>query len=92
MPYRQTAVLSDVDAAYLAGLIDGEGTIALTRLHRGQNRQLVVSISSTERAMLDWVLRARGGPGVRVMVPGWLQENTRISCGPALTDVAGRLR
>lgn len=58
MRYRQTAVLPDVDAAYLAGLIDGEGTIALTRLHRGQNRQLVVSISSTERAILDWVLRA----------------------------------
>lgn len=58
MPPRKVAELSEADAAYLAGLIDGEGTIALTRLHRGQNRQLVVSISSTERAMLEWVLQA----------------------------------
>ncbi len=41
--------------AYIAGLIDGEGTITLTRLHRSQNRQLVVSISSTEKPMLDYV-------------------------------------
>ena len=56
MQQRQTATLSETDAAYLAGLIDGEGTIALTRLHRGQNRQLVVSVSSTERTLLEWVL------------------------------------
>jgi hypothetical protein len=31
-------------AAYIAGLIDGEGTITLTRLHAGENRRLVVSI------------------------------------------------
>ena len=58
MPIRQTARLSKTDAAYLAGLIDGEGTISLTRLHRGQNRQLVVSVSSTERTLLEWVLHS----------------------------------
>ena len=26
-------------AAYIAGLIDGEGTITLTRLHAGENRR-----------------------------------------------------
>ena len=52
----RTARLTEADAAYLAGLIDGEGTIALTRLHRGQNRQLVISISSTERPLLEWAL------------------------------------
>ncbi|MGQ0429341.1 MAG: LAGLIDADG family homing endonuclease [Gammaproteobacteria bacterium] len=45
-----------MDAAYLAGRIDGEGSIFLTRLHRGQNRQLALSISSTERPILEWVL------------------------------------
>lgn len=52
----RTARLAEADAAYLAGLIDGEGTIALTRLHRSQNRQLVISISSTERPLLEWTL------------------------------------
>jgi hypothetical protein len=51
---------SSEDAAYLAGLIDGEGTIALSRRHSNERRQLVVSISSTERCILDWVAAAVG--------------------------------
>jgi hypothetical protein len=43
------------DAAYIAGLIDGEGTITLTRLHRNEHRRLVVSISNTDRSLLDYV-------------------------------------
>lgn len=58
MPPRQPARLSETDAAYLAGLIDGEGTIALTRLHHGQNRQLVIAVSSTVRSLLEWVLHS----------------------------------
>jgi hypothetical protein len=49
------AMLSSTDAAYIAGLIDGEGTVTLTRKHRNENRQLCVSISSTERPMLEFV-------------------------------------
>lgn len=47
--------LSNIDAAYIAGLIDGEGTVTLTRRHSNENRQLCVSISSTERQMLEFV-------------------------------------
>lgn len=46
--------LSVIDAAYIAGLIDGEGTVTLTRRHRNENRQLCVTISSTERQMLEF--------------------------------------
>lgn len=52
--------LPGVEAAYIAGLVDGEGTIALTRKYRHQNRQLTLSISSTEPAMLRYVLRTIG--------------------------------
>ena len=38
-----------VDAAYLAGLIDGEGTIALSHRHGGAHRQLVLSIRARNR-------------------------------------------
>ncbi|WP_234982852.1 LAGLIDADG family homing endonuclease [Ectothiorhodosinus mongolicus] len=48
--------LSKIDAAYIAGVIDGEGTITLVRKHRGENRQLSVSISSTERPLLEYIL------------------------------------
>jgi hypothetical protein len=53
--YRVAARLDATSAAYIAGLVDGEGTITLTRIHRHENRRLVVSISNTERALLDYV-------------------------------------
>ncbi len=58
--YRQIQPLSKIDAAYIAGLIDGEGTVTLTRKHKNENRQLCISISSTEIALLDFVLSATG--------------------------------
>ena len=47
-------------AAYLAGLIDGEGTITLTRMHPRENRRLVVSISNNDLALLLFVKAAIG--------------------------------
>jgi hypothetical protein len=47
--------LTVAEAAYVAGIIDGEGTITLTRMHRSENRRPVVSISSTELALLVYV-------------------------------------
>jgi hypothetical protein len=52
--------LRDSEAAYVAGIVDGEGTITLTRIHRGENRRPVVSISSTERVLLEYVLLVVG--------------------------------
>lgn len=52
--------LSATDAAYIAGLIDGEGTITLTRKPRNENRQLSVSISNTEKPLLIFVLETVG--------------------------------
>jgi hypothetical protein len=43
-------------AAYIAGLIDGEGTVTLTRLHSNENRRLVVSIANTELQLLKFVI------------------------------------
>lgn len=51
MPLRE---LSEAEAAYVAGIIDGEGTITLTRTHRGEGRRPVVSISSTELPLLQY--------------------------------------
>jgi hypothetical protein len=46
--------------AYIAGLIDGEGTITLTCEHRGESRRLVLSIANTELALLEFVHQAVG--------------------------------
>jgi hypothetical protein len=54
--------LRKTEAAYLAGVVDGEGTVTLTRTHRGENRRAVVSISRTEPLLLEYV-RAVVGAG-----------------------------
>jgi hypothetical protein len=53
---RRVNPISERAAAYIAGLIDGEGTITLTRQHAHENRRLVVSIANTEIALLRFVL------------------------------------
>ena len=47
--------LTSVQSAYLAGLIDGEGTITLTRMHPRETRRLVVSISNNDASLLAFV-------------------------------------
>ena len=72
MPYRTVKALVPVDAAYMAGLIDGEGTVTLSRRHRNDQRQLVVSIANTERRLLEWALDTVGAgkiTGKRISSP-----------------------
>jgi len=54
-PYRVVNALGATDAAYIAGLVDGEGTVTLSRLHRNENRRLVVCISNNDLTMLQHV-------------------------------------
>jgi hypothetical protein len=58
--YPTPKSIRELDAAYIAGLIDGEGTITLSRKHRNEYRQLAVSISNTERVLLEYVLKTVG--------------------------------
>ena len=60
MIYRKARTLDQSDAAYIAGLIDGEGTITLARNHANERRGLAVTISNTERTILQFVLDAIG--------------------------------
>jgi hypothetical protein len=49
------AALSLIDAAYVAGLVDGEGTVTLSRRHAADRRQLVVSVANTDHALRAYV-------------------------------------
>jgi hypothetical protein len=60
--YKQVRQLTAVEAAYIAGIIDGEGTISLSRRHKNEHRQLVISISSTEAELLEYI-KATAGAG-----------------------------
>src|SRR5262245_33830971 len=53
---RITRSLTPESAACIAGLVDGEGTVTLTRLHANENRRLVVSIANTEIQLLEFAI------------------------------------
>lgn len=49
--------------AYLAGVVDGEGTITLSRSHANQTPSPEVSIVNTYYPLITWI-RARVGKGI----------------------------
>ena len=50
-----------IEAAYLAGIIDGEGTITLTKMHSTENRRPIISIASTDKELLKYIQQLIGG-------------------------------
>lgn len=54
--------LTDAQLHYLAGLVDGEGTVTIRKLHRGKSRKPAwkpcVIVSNTDRRLMDWLLSA----------------------------------
>ena len=60
MTYLTVKTLSPLDAGYLAGIIDGEGTITLTQRNQNKQRGLVVTVSSTEMSILKYVQKITG--------------------------------
>lgn len=57
MPIKQ---LSPTNAAYLAGIIDADGTITLTRKHINENRHAAVTISNCDHPLLEFSKAAIG--------------------------------
>lgn len=49
------------EAAYLAEIIDGEGSIMLTRMHKGENRRPCITISSSDKELLIYIQKIAGG-------------------------------
>lgn len=55
-------MLSIAEMAYIAGIIDGEGSIMLTRFHKNQFHAPCITIASTSLELLEWV-KAKSGLG-----------------------------
>jgi hypothetical protein len=53
--------MENVEAAYLAGIIDGEGSITLTRMHSKEFRRPCISIASTDLELLCYINSFVGG-------------------------------
>lgn len=54
-------MVNEVNAAYAAGILDGEGSITITRNHSGRWPSPQVSVSSTDRELIDWLKNYFGG-------------------------------
>ncbi|MCG5103939.1 LAGLIDADG family homing endonuclease [Oceanobacillus alkalisoli] len=52
------------EAAYLAGIIDSEGSITLTRLHNNENRKPCISVSSTDKELLVYLQKVIDGGAI----------------------------
>lgn len=52
---------NELDLAYTAGLIDGEGSVSLTQNHRYERRSPNVSLTSTSRELIDFLVETYGG-------------------------------
>jgi hypothetical protein len=52
-------MIADTDAAYLAGLIDGEGSVGIVRQKRSHHA--FVYVYGTNRVVLDWACGIFGG-------------------------------
>jgi hypothetical protein len=49
------------EASYVAGIIDGEGSITLTRMHTKEHRRPCITIPSTDKELLLYIQSLTGG-------------------------------
>ncbi len=55
--------MTNYEKAYIAGIIDGEGSIMLLQFHNNQLPSPCISVASTSCELLDW-LKAKIGTGI----------------------------
>lgn len=72
-----------VKLAYLAGIIDGEGTIYIGRVTRKRkcgikvHYQTVMQVSNTDKCLIEWLKEHFGGT-MSQYTPGQLPKNSRM--------------
>ena len=52
--------MTETEKAYIAGIIDGEGSIMLQRIHKNEYPSPCVSIASTSLELLNWLKKTIG--------------------------------
>lgn len=69
MTYKKVKQLGSINAAYIAALIDGEGTITLTRHNKNRQRTIKVDISNGDLKLLKWVKTSVGAGNINLKRP-----------------------
>ncbi len=61
---------SDVDASYIAGIIDGEGTICFQKTAASLNStQIRIEVGVTDEDLIDWLIKTTG-IGIKMVIEG----------------------
>lgn len=47
--------MTETEKAYIAGIIDGEGSIMLQKIHKNEHHSPCISITSTTLELLEWI-------------------------------------
>ena len=58
--YQKVRKLSVAECSYVAGIIDGEGSITLTVKQKGGTRHLTILVSSTDETLLKYLQKIIG--------------------------------
>jgi hypothetical protein len=53
--------LDEVEKAYLAGIVDGEGTVSLMKHHRNETPAPLVAVANNNLQLLRWIKDKIGG-------------------------------
>ncbi|AYO31488.1 hypothetical protein D2962_13565 [Biomaibacter acetigenes] len=53
--------MTDTEKAYIAGIIDGEGSITLVKQHKNRNPSPMISVASTDLELLIWMKKTING-------------------------------
>ena len=53
--------MDEVEKAYLAGIIDGEGTVTLMKHHKNETPTPYVSVANNNLGLLQWIKNRIGG-------------------------------
>ncbi len=53
--------LEEIETAYLAGIVDGEGTVTLVRHHKNEMPAPCVSVANNNLELLKWIQDRLGG-------------------------------
>jgi len=60
--------MKDTEKAYIAGIIDGEGSITLVKQHKNRNPSPMVSVASTDLELLIWLKKTINGANIYISI------------------------
>ena len=51
----------EIDLSYLAGIIDGEGTVTINHINQGNIYRIFLVVTNTNKSLMDWLVKNFGG-------------------------------